>query len=55
MIGHLNGTGNKLQGRDDYASKGNTDVGPEKDGREKAKPKKKRSALEITSKIKGLR
>ncbi len=54
MHGHINGSGGKLQGRDDTASKGNRDVGT--DAAEKSKPKKKKqSAVATIAKIKGLK
>ncbi|CAB4154937.1 hypothetical protein UFOVP650_51 [uncultured Caudovirales phage] len=61
MLGHINGTGNKAQGRDDTATKGNKDVGDV--GKDKlAAPKKatapaakkKIPAKKIIGKIKGL-
>lgn len=54
MKGHLNGTGNKLQGRDDTASKGNKDVGPDAADKPK-KGKKKIAASAVAAKIKGLK
>jgi hypothetical protein len=60
MLGHINGTGNKAQGRDDTASKGNKDVGDV--GKDKLTApkkaaqgaKKKIPAKKIIGKIKGL-
>jgi hypothetical protein len=54
MKGHINGTGNKVQGRDDTASKGNKDVGPDAADKPKLKGKKKPAAA-IAAKIKGLK
>jgi hypothetical protein len=56
VIGHLNGTGNKVQGRDDTAGKGNRDNGAERTGKPapKAKPKAV-PAVKIIGKIKGLK
>ncbi len=59
MLGHINGTGNKAQGRDEAASKGNKDVGDV--GKDKLTApkkttgaKKKIPARKIIGKIKGL-